>query len=418
MIRGMGRSVRRAVVAVVVLAAVAGCAGRDMGADKGGDKGAAERRGVGQVSATELGFVRHAGAVEWPGVSDWVPQGRGLRWLLPVGECALGVGNYQNGFRSVGANWAGDAACDRLWLEPAPDGKEAGGDGPPAKGGGWAGGGVGGDAFLVEGDGSVLAATSSGLYRYRGGTAERLARIDLSTAGFEGQGTRSLVTGMVRAGGRIIVGADLGARPAVLVSDDGGSTLRRLELPAADGGQLPAVLASDADTVVAIGNGASRRAVWRSVDAGRTWQVASIDGLPAHLMVTRLVRAGQQWLAFGGVDHEDGAQDDTMVLASADGLTWAKGPVEGLGAGRVSDVTVDRDGTVVMTGIIDDALPHVEGQRTEFCGVVWLGDGVGAWRRGELGCGDAPPQAVATLRDGRVLIAGNRDLWLRADGKS
>ncbi|MFF5229827.1 WD40/YVTN/BNR-like repeat-containing protein [Dactylosporangium sp. NPDC000521] len=409
----MYRAVRAVVVVTVLMLGGAAC-GQKV-ADTDG------RKGLGKVPATELGFVRHGGAVEWPAVSDWIPQGQGLRRLLPVGGCVLGIGTFQNGFRAVGVNWTGNEACDRLKLDPAPGGSDAGGDRPAGKGGGWAGGGVGGDGFVVE-DGGVLAAGGSGLYRFRDGELQELARIDLSAAGFEGQGSRSLVSGMVRTGsGRIIVNADLTTKPeqppAVLVSDDAGVTLRRVDLPAAPRQgraqrQLLAVLAADGDTVVAIGYGWDQPGAWRSTDGGRTWQVSTVDGLPASLMLTRLVRAGDRWLAFGGV--EGGAQQDsTLVLTSTDGLTWTRGTTEGMGAGRVSDVTVDQDGTVVVAGVIDDSRPHKADERNDYCGVVWIGDGAGAWQRGELGCGDAPPQAVATLRDGRVLITGNRDLWLR-----
>jgi hypothetical protein len=385
------------------------------------------RVGLGRVPATDLGFVRHGDAVDWPAAHDWVPPGSGLRTMVPMGACVLALGDYQNGHRAVGANWTGDPTCDRLRLNPPPNGSRAGGDGPPEAANGWPGGGVGGDAVLVEPGGTILAASSSGLYRYRDGRPEPLARADLSTTGFEGQGSRSLVDSLVRTGsGRIIVGADLirsvGPPPAVLVSDDDGKSLHRVDLPAPVGPgsptrQLLAVMAADGDTVVAIGYGWDRPGAWRSTDGGRTWAVATIDGLPPQLMLTRLVRAGGRWLAFGGVEGTAaGQQDTTFVLTSVDGLSWAPGPTAGLGAGRVSDVTVDRSGAVVVSGVIDDSRPHTAGERDDYCGVVWLGDGSGPWRRGELGCGDSPPQAVATLRDGRVLIAGNRDLWLRPAG--
>ncbi|GAA1501116.1 hypothetical protein GCM10009827_009220 [Dactylosporangium maewongense] len=414
----------RAVRAVVVVAMMLGSGGCGQQVGDGGWSADTEgRKGLGKVPATELGFVRHGGAVEWPAVSDWIPQGQGLQRLLPVGGCVLGIGTYQNGFRAVGANWTGNETCDRLAIDPAPGGSDAGGDRPPGKGGGWAGGGIGGDGFVVEAEGSVLAAGSSGLYRYRGGEPQQLARLDLSTTGFEGQGSRSLVRGMVRtASGRIIVNADLTAKkeqpPAVLVSDDGGVTLRRVDLPAAPRQsraerQLLAVLEADGDTVVAIGYGWDQPGAWRSTDGGRTWQVSTVEGLPAGLMLTRLVKAADRWLAFGGIEG-GGQQDSTYVLTSADGLTWTRGTVEGMGAGRVADVTAGGDGTVVVVGVIDDSRQHKVDERNDYCGVVWLGDGAGAWQRGELGCGDAPPQAVATLRDGRVVIAGNRDLWVRA----
>ncbi|WP_328473672.1 glycoside hydrolase [Actinoplanes sp. NBC_00393] len=383
------------------------------------------RNGLGTVPATDLGFVRHADAVDWPSASDWVPPGDGLRAMLPAADCVLALGDYLNGHRAVTANWTGPQACDRLQLDPAPDGRQGNGDGPPDQVNGWPGGGINADAALVTPEGSILAAASDGLTRYRDGQREQLARADLSTAGFEGNGTRSLVRGLVRTrSGRIVVNADLttsaGPPPAVLVSADGRKSLRRVDLPAADGPapgsrQLLAVMAAEGDTVVAIGYGWGTVGVWRSVDGGRRWTVSSVDGLPPQLVLTRLVRAGERWLAFGAVDRtETGEQDIPYVLSSADGVTWKPVPTAGMGAGRVADVTVDRSGTVVVVGAVDDSRPYVEGRRDDYCGVVWLGDGTGGWQRGELGCSDSPPQAVTTLHDGRVLIAGNRDLWLRA----
>jgi len=382
------------------------------------------RTGLGDVPATDLGFVRHAGAVEWPSTSDFVPPGHGLRMLLPSGDCARAIGTYQNGYRAVTANWTGPAACDRLSLDPAPDGAEAGGDGPPAVTSGWRGGGISADAAVVERGGSILAATSSGLTRHEDGVAKELARADLSTEGFEGEGSRSLVRGMaVTAGGRIVIDAGLstksGDAPVVLVSGDRGATLRRVTLPAdrteTSGRQVVGVLAAHGETVVALGAGVGRTSAWRSTDGGRTWTVSAVTGLPPQLFLTRLVAAGGRWFAFGGVDStEAGAQDHTFVLTSGDGRVWRPGTTEGLGAGRVQDVTVDEAGELVVAGVVDDSKPAAADGTNDYCGVVWIGDGVREWDRGELGCGDAPPQAVTTLRDGRVLIAGNRDLWLRA----
>ncbi|MEV4709339.1 hypothetical protein [Actinoplanes sp. NPDC049316] len=47
--------------------------------------------------------------------------GRGLRMLLPAGSCVRAIGDYQNGYRAVTANWTGEPACDRLRLDPVPE---------------------------------------------------------------------------------------------------------------------------------------------------------------------------------------------------------------------------------------------------------------------------------------------------------
>ena len=53
------------------------------------------RTGLGEVPATDLGFVRHADAVQWPSASDFVPPGEGLRMLLPDGDCVRAIGTFR-----------------------------------------------------------------------------------------------------------------------------------------------------------------------------------------------------------------------------------------------------------------------------------------------------------------------------------
>ncbi|GGJ75093.1 hypothetical protein GCM10010123_01340 [Pilimelia anulata] len=380
---------------------------------------------MGAAPADPLGFVRYPNAVGWPAVGDWVPQGRGLTLLLPVGGCARGIGGYQNGYREVNANWVGDGSCTRLRLDPAPTGGPGGiPDGPPGSSGGWRGGGIAADAAVVGPDGAILAATGSGLRRHRpDGTSEELARADLSPDG------RSTVRGLVTfdRGNRVLIGTSTvvaGQRgPVVLSSDDGGRTLTRRVLPVPSGFAERGLifrLAAHGNEVVAFGWGtgetpAQRRIpVWRSGDAGRTWSASLVRDLPAHLMINGLAHTGTRWVAVGAADntHAD-RQDTTHVLTSTDGLSWTPAAAAVPGVGAADSVTVDRAGGLVITGVVDDAEPTAPGERTTYCGVVWTGDGVGPWQRGELGCGDAPPRATATLADGRVLIAGNRDLWLR-----
>ncbi|MFI5932302.1 sialidase family protein [Actinoplanes sp. NPDC051494] len=353
--------------------------------------------------------------------------------LVPEGGCARGIGTYANGYRDVGANWLGTEVCDRLRLDPAPDaGGIVGaggtvGDGPPDVANGWRGGGISAQAVAVEPDGALLTADDTGLARYRDGKREQLARSELSTEGFEGQGTRSMVRGLAVTGSGVIVldaGLSTAARtaPALLLSTDRGRTLRRVDLPIdpdrtilPDGTrEVVGVIAAAGDTIVAIGTQLRRATVWRSADGGDTWAVSSIDGLPGNTQMMRLVRAGAHWIALAGVASEGaGRQDTTFVLTSDDARHWAPGDMRGLGEGRIWDATVDAAGDVVMVGVTYD-YEHRDGDLPpDPCGVVWTGDGDGPWKRGGLGCGDSPPQAVTTLRDGRVLIAGNRDLWLR-----
>ena len=84
-----------------------------------------------------LGFEVHAGAVQFPADGDWVAANVGLKAVVPVGGCVLGLGNYSNGYREVNANWTGDAGCTTLRIAPAVG---SGGGGPEAAGNGWRGG--------------------------------------------------------------------------------------------------------------------------------------------------------------------------------------------------------------------------------------------------------------------------------------
>jgi hypothetical protein len=412
--------------ALAVLVLTGGCLRSSTKDEPAGDSGWTDshkgRSGLGDVPATRLGFTRHADAVDFPATGDFVPPGAGLRMLLPVAHCARGIGDYQNGYRAVTVNWTGADRCEALRFDPAPDGASRGGDGPPAATEGWRGGGISADAAVVEPDGAILTADPAGLVRHRpDGTTQELARADLSTVGFEGQGSRSLVRGLARTrSGRIIVNAGQG-RPSVLVSGDHGRTLRKVDLPQPPSGAREVAvggLAADRETVVALGAGQISTAAWRSRDGGRTWSVSRVGGMPPNMLMTRLVHARSGWIALAGVDHEEpGRHDTTLVLRSEDGLHWTTGSMDGLGAGRVTDVTVGQDDDLVMIGAIDDPRQQdLTKQRQEYCGVVWRGDGVRRWERGELGCSTAPPQAVTTLNDGRTLIAGNRDLWITSAG--
>ena len=73
--------------------------------------------------------------------------------------------------------------------------------------------------------------------------------------------------------------------------------------------------------------------------------------------------------------------------------------------------TLDAHGDPVLAARTFE--PQRPNENTRFCSSVLVRDGQGR-QRGELGCGESPVRAAATLADGRVLIAGNRDLWLRA----
>ena len=65
--------------------------------------------GTGDTSATALGFKHYAGAVDYPSTTGphnagYVAPGEGLRQLVPLDDCALGLGTFANGYHYVNVN--------------------------------------------------------------------------------------------------------------------------------------------------------------------------------------------------------------------------------------------------------------------------------------------------------------------------
>lgn len=87
-----------------------------------------------------------------------------------------------------------------------------------------------------------------------------------------------------------------------------------------------------------------------------------------------------------------------------------------MGSGEIVATTVDGAGRPVLVGTVAHKKAKPE-SATVRCGALWVGDGTastGKWKRGGLGCGEDWPITAITLTDGRVLVAGNRDLWTSA----
>ncbi|WP_042373772.1 hypothetical protein, partial [Streptacidiphilus neutrinimicus] len=387
--------------------------------------------------AALLGFTAYPGAVQWPGASDYVAPGEGLRTLLPDGSCVLGIGTYANGYRDVPANWriaAGKKDCTELRLSPAPGSGDsaAGSDGPPAADGGWNGGGVFGQAVLRWSDGSLIAvADRVTRFDAHGVTEKELATLGLPVPAnpdseSEDQGS---VHAVARSGGRLLIAGELYLsrveHPVLWTSDDVGATVRRVSLPAPTAAFTASPitgLATDGPDVVAVGGIASnyfnrqpdgRLPVWYSADGGAHWSLSQAAGIPPGTTVIGVVRAHGLWIAYGGV-YQAGSPDQPVVLTSSDARHWQLSDPHALGNGDVVAATVDATGRPVLVG--SEPIPQGVAKRPRYCGVLWLpaDDGApgGNWRRVSLGCGTEPPTAATTLADGRVLVAGNRDLWL------
>ncbi|MFC1402200.1 MULTISPECIES: hypothetical protein [Streptacidiphilus] len=391
--------------------------------------------GTGDTSATALGFKQYAGAVDYPTMTGphdtgYVAPGEGLRQLVPLGDCALGLGTFANGYHYVNVNWTGSAGCTRLSITPKPTSDDAT-DVPGSMRSGWAGGGLTGDVVVPWDDGSLLAVGAAVTRRAANGQQTRLATLPLTFNAHPEQETAddASVNTAVRVGSRLLIGGgqtiDKTETPYVFASDDAGRTVSRVPLPAVDGLQ-PSTPVGDFGVngaeVVAVGAAATNAfdfhstgtiPFWHSTDSGSHWTSGQIVGMPPGTQVRRVLYASGQWVAVGGYARAGAVYDSLpLVLTSQDGTHWDRLDTSAMGAGEITAATVDSSGHPVLVGssVRPKSKPEAP---TVWCGAVWFGDPtLSRWKRGGLGCSQDPPGAVALLSDGRILIAGNRDLWL------
>ncbi|WP_377273696.1 hypothetical protein [Peterkaempfera sp. SMS 1(5)a] len=233
----------------------------------------------------------------------------------------------------------------------------------------------------------------------------------------------------VKVGSRLLIGGgqtvDHVESPYVFASDDAGATVHRVPLPPIDGGQ-PSTPVGDfgvnAKDVVGFGAAATNAfdfhptgtiPFWHSVDGGAHWTSGRITGMPPGTRVHSVLYASGNWFAVGGYARAGAFYDSLpLVLTSQDGTHWIRVDSSAMGTGEITAATVDSSGRPVLVGSTPQpkSKPNAAAVR---CGSVWVGNGTTTgWKRGGLGCSEDPPTAAATLADGRVLIAGNRDLWL------
>lgn len=418
---------RFAVVAGLVAAAalvLAGC-----GTISAGDTGPDD------TSAVELGFTKYAGAVDYPSVSGphdrgYVAPGEGLRQLVPLGDCVLGEGTFANGYHYVNVNWTGSAGCTKLSITPKP-GTDNESDVPYSMRSGWLGGGLPGEVVVGWDDGSLIGVGATLTRRTPDGEQVRLATLPLTFNTHPEQETAddASVNTAVKVGPLLLIGGgqyiDRVESPYVFASDDAGKTVRRVPLPAINGRQ-PSTPVGDFGVhgreVVAFGAAATNAydfhssgtiPFWRSVDGGAHWRSGEIAGMPPGTRVRRVLYASGRWFAVGGRARAGAFYDSLpLVLTSRDGGHWTRMDTAAMGSGEITAATVDSEGRPVLVG--SAARPKSKpNTRTVRCAVVWVGKGTTTgFKRGGLGCSEDPPTTAVTLADGRVLIAGNRDLWL------
>lgn len=399
-----------------------------------------EHGGGGDTSATKLGFTRYANAVEYAAqgygsTKAYVAPGEGLQQLVPLGDCALGIGTYANGYRYVNVNWAGSKGCTSFAITPRP-GEAKEDDKPYSMRIGWIGGGLRGEVAVPWSGGALLGIGGSITRQDPDGSRTELATLPLTFRSNPEQETSddASVNAAVKVGDRLLIGGgeyvSKVETPYVFASDDGGATVRRMRLPTVAGlrpGTPVNGLAVHGTQVVAVGAEASNAydyhadagtlPFWYSADSGTHWTAGQVTGTPPGTLIRDVLYSTGRWYAVGGRAAKGEVYDSLpFVLSSVDGLHWTRVDSAAMGDGEIVTATVDGNGRLVLVGT---AAQHKTDPNTRsvYCGSVWIGDGTpdtAKWRRGGLGCSENPPTTAVTLAGGRVLIAGNADLWATA----
>jgi hypothetical protein len=370
-------------------------------------------------------------SVTGPGDKGYVAPGEGLRQLVPYGACALGEGTYANGYAYVNVNWVSDKGCTKLTITPEPeDSGEA--DVPYSMRHGWLGGGLPGDVVVPWTDGSLLGVGRNVTLMTENGKQHPGAELPLTFNDHPEQETAddATVNTAVRVGSRLLIGGSQTRQqvetPYLFASDDGGKTVRSVPLPPVGGGQPSTALgelAAHGNDVVGFGGAASNAydfhggagtlPFWHSSDGGTHWTSGQLGGMPPGTQVHALLYASGHWFALGGYAAKGAFYDSLpLVLTSSDGTHWARVDAPAMGDGVIEAATVDAKGRPLLVGSAPQkkASPN---SRTVYCSSLWRGNGTTTgWARVSLGCGENPPTTAVTLPDGRVLLAGNRDLWL------
>jgi hypothetical protein len=331
-----------------------------------------------------LGFTAHAGAVEFPSDTDWIPTTGGLNAVVPLNGCVLGIGDYASGNRMLNANWTGGADCTTLRIGPI-------------------GGGLQAVAAVPGPDGSVSGVRAKFSHRDAGGTVTELGEL---------RGRRD-VRALARSGaGLVAVGTAFldgqTTRPVAWVSDDGGKTERTVVMPLLDGvagANGPWSAAAAGPELLAAGYSNPRLQLWASHDGGGSWTVSELATPSDQTLVYGILPLSGGWLLYG--ETSNGYAQKPFVLTGKPGA-WST--VDTPGPGGIVAGTLDAHGTPVLAGRTLE--PFRGNQRPRSCSSVLVRDGQ-SWQRGELGCAESPVRVATTLADGRVMLAGNRDLWLR-----
>lgn len=322
-----------------------------------------------------LGFVVRPGAVQ--GQPNTVSP-----TLVPVGDCVFGFGPDSPGTHRAPGTFRGMDGCTRLVLERV---------------------------WQPESNFTAVAAVP-GSGESMIGIGLSFVRLDRSgelLRGFKLEPDRQAVA-LARAG-RNLVGVgyrdyygEERSEPVAWVSGDEGQTAREITLPQDGPGRWsPTAIAADGEQVLVVGSYGGDVRVWASGDAGVTWTVSKVLVRGSDLWFNTALRTGGKWLLAGG------SAAGPLVVTGEPG-DWTLEDPASLGDGRLNGGTVDKTGRPVLVG--ERTEEDWSGSRRS-CSVVWVLDS--GWQRGELGCPADTVTAAVTLRDGRVLLASNTDLWIR-----
>lgn len=345
-------------------------------------------------------FVEHDNVVSPAAVEGgYAPPGAGIRHLLTVGQCAIGVGVFENGYREVGANWNGEGDCTTFSLPPNRPASH--GDRLPGQSG-WDGSGLSANGAVALNDGSIIGVSSSVQRLDPSGTVTTLADLHLPWhKPSDETGDTGRASSVVQSGNRLVIGGgqtvDHKSTALMWTSTDGGRTLTPVSLPQQPSTYVGPMAASDNTIVAAPSSGGGKFAVWRSTDSGQSWQLHEIPGVSPGTVIVKVLRTDQGWLIVGSSASGKGA----FLASSPDGVTWTVADTKAMGSGTVVDATGGKDEDIVLVGS--------DGK----CGLAWTTNADGSWQRNSLGCGDLP-NAVTTLADGRVIVVGQKDSWVRA----
>ncbi|RSN25171.1 hypothetical protein DMC63_03195 [Streptomyces sp. WAC 05977] len=190
------------------------------------------------------------------------------------------------------------------------------------------------------------------------------------------------------------------SEPIAWVTEDEGRSVREIVLPQDRPGRWsPTAVAADGDRVLVVGSLGGEVRVWASGDAGATWTVSPVLVRGSDLWFSTVLRTEGKWLLAGG------SAAGALVVTGTPGV-WV---TASLGDGRILGGTVGKAGEPVLFG--DRVEWNQARTSNRSCLVVWVAEG--GWQRGELGCPADRLVAAVTLDDGRVMLKGDRDLWIR-----